>query len=120
MKRKKMKKKMKKKKMKMIIQIKMKTSMKKVQLTPKIIANLYYLASQLLSDIHDQNYYHLFDLEIFYTDKALNVAISGGPKLEPLYRDEIRIKEDEDQNEYNDINKIIVINLIRIEYKLKN
>ena len=87
-------------------------------LTPKIMANLYRIASQLLSDIYDQNYYHLFDLESFYTAKALNMAIPGGPKFEPLYRDELGIKEDEDWNEFNDINKIIVRNLIRTEYKI--
>ena len=38
-------------------------------LTPKIMANLYRIASQLLSDIYDKNYYHLFDLESFYTAK---------------------------------------------------
>lgn len=86
--------------------------------TPKIMANLYRLASQLLSDIYDQNYYYLFDLESFYTAKALNLAIPGGPKFEPLYRDELGIKEDEDWNEFNDINKIIVRNLIRTEYKI--
>jgi pre-mRNA-processing factor 8 len=82
------------------------------------MANLYRIASQLLSDIYDKNYYHLFDLESFYTAKALNLAIPGGPKFEPLYRDEIGIKEDEDWNEFNDINKIIVRNLIRTEYKV--
>ena len=82
------------------------------------MANLYHIASQLLSDIYDKNYYHLFDLESFYTAKALNLAIPGGPKFEPLYRDEIGIKEDEDWNEFNDINKIIVRNLIRTEYKV--
>ena len=87
-------------------------------LTPKIMANLYRISTQLLSDIYDKNYYHLFDLESFYTAKALNVAIPGGPKFEPLYRDEIGIKEDEDWNEFNDINKIIVRNLIRTEYKV--
>jgi len=29
----------------------------------------------------------LFDKKSFYTAKALNVAIPGGPKFEPLYRD---------------------------------
>ena len=86
--------------------------------TPKIMANLYRISSQLLSDIYDKNYYHLFDLESFYTAKALNLAIPGGPKFEPLFRDELGIKEDEDWNEFNDINKIIVRNLIRTEYKI--
>lgn len=67
-------------------------------------------------DLVDRNYYYLFDLKSFYTAKALNVAIPGGPKFEPLYRD--IFEEDEDWNEFNDINKIIIRNLIRTEYKI--
>lgn len=48
----------------------------------------------------------MFDLKSFYTAKALNMAIPGGPKFEPLYRD--LYDEDEDWNEFNDINKIII------------
>lgn len=44
------------------------------------------------------------------------MAIPGGPKFEPLYRD--IIEEDEDWNEFNDINKIIIRNMIRTEYKI--
>lgn len=51
------------------------------------MANLHRLANQMLSDIVDKNYYYLFDLKSFFTAKALNVAIPGGPKFEPLYRD---------------------------------
>jgi pre-mRNA-processing factor 8 len=64
----------------------------------------------------DKNYYYLFDLKSFYTAKALNMAIPGGPKFEPLYRD--IFEEDEDWNEFNDINKIIIRNMIRTEYKI--
>lgn len=39
------------------------------------------------------------------TAKALNMAIPGGPKFEPLYRD---FEEDDDWNEFNDIHKIII------------
>ncbi len=53
----------------------------------------------------DRNYYHLFNLKSFYTAKALNMAIPGGPKFEPLFRD---IEEDDDWNEFNDIHKIII------------
>lgn len=41
----------------------------------------------LLSDLMDKNYFYLFDLKSFFTAKALNMAIPGGPKYEPLYRD---------------------------------
>jgi pre-mRNA-processing factor 8 len=44
------------------------------------------------------------------------MAIPGGPKFEPLYRD--IFEEDEDWNEFNDINKIIIRNMIRTEYKI--
>jgi pre-mRNA-processing factor 8 len=51
------------------------------------MANLHRLANQLLSDFVDKNYFYLFDKKSFYTAKALNVAIPGGPKFEPLYKD---------------------------------
>ncbi|KAH6911378.1 pre-mRNA-processing-splicing factor [Coprinopsis sp. MPI-PUGE-AT-0042] len=49
---------------------------------------------------------YLFDKKAFFTAKALNMAIPGGPKFEPLYRDMDTF--DEDWNEFNDINKIII------------
>lgn len=58
------------------------------------MANLHRLANQLLSDITDRNYFYLFDLQSFFTAKALNMAIPGGPKFEPLYRD--MDKQDDD------------------------
>ncbi len=61
------------------------------------MAVLYRLANQLVSDLIDTNYFYLFDLKTFYTAKALNMAIPGGPKFEPLYRDMFR--DDEDWNE---------------------
>jgi pre-mRNA-processing factor 8 len=80
------------------------------------MSNLYRLASQLLSDLTDPNYYYLFDEKAFMTAKALSVAIPGGPKFEPLYRD---IDDaDEDWNEFNDINKAIIRHQIRTEYKI--
>jgi pre-mRNA-processing factor 8 len=60
----------------------------------------------MLSDVIDPNYFYLFDLKSFITAKSLNIAIPGGPKFEPLYRD--LFDEDEDWNEFNDINKIII------------
>lgn len=44
------------------------------------------------------------------------LSIPGGPKFEPLYRD--MDKDDEDWNEFNDINKIIIRQQIRTEYKV--
>lgn len=77
---------------------------------------LYRVASQLLSDLTDKNYFYLFDKSSFFTSKALNMAIPGGPKFEPLFRDVD--DADEDWNEFNDINKIIIRNPIRTEYKI--
>jgi pre-mRNA-processing factor 8 len=57
-----------------------------------------------------------FDKNAFFTAKALNMAIPAGPKFEPLYRD---IEDDDDDwNEFNDINKIIIRQPIRTEYRI--
>ncbi len=78
------------------------------------MANLYRLAHQLLSDLTDKNYFYLFDKASFFTAKALNMAIPGGPKFEPLFKD--MDGDDEDWNEFNDIHKVIVRQPIRTEY----
>ena len=44
------------------------------------------------------------------------MAIPGGPKYEPLFRD-VDVGDD-DWNEFNDINKIIIRQPIRTEYKI--
>ena len=51
------------------------------------LATLYRLANQLLTDLVDDNYFYLFDHKSFFTAKALNMAIPGGPKFEPLIKD---------------------------------
>lgn len=51
------------------------------------MATLYRLANQLLTDLVDDNYFYLFDPKSFFTAKALNMAIPGGPKFEPLIKD---------------------------------
>ncbi|CRG98542.1 pre-mRNA-processing-splicing factor 8, putative [Plasmodium relictum] len=92
------------------------TSYKKYKLTLEQMGVLYRLGNQLFSDFQDDNYFYLFNLKSFYTAKALNMAIPGGPKFEPLYRD--IYEDDEDWNEFNDINKIIIRQQIRTEYKI--
>jgi len=92
------------------------TSYRRWRLNVPIMGTLYRLASQLLSDLTDKNYFYLFDTESFYTAKALNLAIPGGPKFEPLYRDDN--VDEEDWNEFNDINKIIIRQQIRTEYRV--
>jgi len=44
------------------------------------------------------------------------MAIPGGPKFEPLFKDSDAA--DEDWNEFNDINKLIIRSAIRTEYKV--
>lgn len=119
-------------------------SYRRWRLNVPIMATLYRLSGQLLSDFLDKNYWYLFEKKSFFTAKALNlglsfcclytllyistikytslvnllpIAIPGGPKFEPLYRDNIGV-DDEDWNEFNDINKIIIRNQIRTEYKI--
>jgi len=103
-------------------------SYKEWRLGTPIMENLFRLASPLVASsagsgggidnvYKDQNYWHLFNLDHFLTAKALNVAIPGGPKFEPLYRD-VLDKEEEDWNEFNDVNKIIVRFPIRTEYRI--
>lgn len=85
-----------------------------------IMATLHRLASQLLSDTVDPNYFYLFNKEAFFTTKALNVALPGGPKFEPVVYDDAttRAMENDDWNEFNDINKLIVRRQIRTEYRV--
>ncbi|KAF3051224.1 pre-mRNA-splicing factor 8 [Didymella keratinophila] len=80
------------------------------------MATLYRLSRQLLSDIVDKNYFHMFDLNSFLTAKALNVAIPGGPRFEPLYKD--IDPNDEDFGEFNAIDRIIFRAPIRTEYRV--
>jgi len=81
-----------------------------------VMETLHRLAGQLLSDLCDRNYFYLFDVESFFTAKALNMCIPGGPKFEPLYRD--AEKGDEDWNEFNDIHKLIIRSKLRTEYSI--
>ena len=80
------------------------------------MATLYRLSHQLLSDLVDKNYFHMFDLPSFETAKALNVAIPGGPRFEPLYKDVD--PNDEDFGEFNAIDRIIFRAPIRTEYRV--
>jgi len=63
------------------------TSYRRWQLPLPVLSTLYRLGNQLLTDLVDDNYFYLFDLKSFFTAKALNVAIPGGPKFEPLIKD---------------------------------
>lgn len=85
-------------------------------LTLPQMATLYRLSHQLLSDVVDKNYFHMFDRQSFFTAKALNVAIPGGPRFEPLYKD--IDPNDEDFGEFNAIDRIIFRAPIRTEYRV--
>ena len=63
------------------------TTYRKWCLTLPQVSTLYRLANQLLTDLMDENYFYLFDIKSFFTAKALNLAIPGGPKFEPLVKD---------------------------------
>ena len=63
------------------------TTYRKWNLTLPQMSTLYRLANQLLTDLVDDNYFYLFDMKSFFTAKALNLAIPGGPKFEPLVKD---------------------------------
>jgi len=91
-------------------------SYRKWKLPLPIMATLYRLAGQLMSDFADRNYFYLFEPQAFITAKSLNMCIPGGPKFEPLFRD--MDTRDEDWNEFNDINKLIIRSPIRTEYKV--
>lgn len=91
-------------------------SYKRWKLPLPIMAVLYRLAGQLLTDFPDRNYFYLFEPSAFITAKSLNMCIPGGPKFEPLFRD--MDTRDEDWNEFNDINKLIIRSPIRTEYKV--
>lgn len=83
---------------------------------PELIT-LHRLATPLLSDLAtNPNSRFLFEKKAFFTAKALNVAIPGGPKFEPLYKD--IDPEDEDFGEFNAIDRIIFRDPIRTEYRV--
>jgi len=63
------------------------TTYRKWNLSLPQLSTLYRLANQLLTDLVDENYFYLFDMKSFFTAKALNLAIPGGPKFEPLVKD---------------------------------
>ncbi|KAH0539002.1 Pre-mRNA-processing-splicing factor 8 [Glutinoglossum americanum] len=91
-------------------------SYKTWNLTLPQMTTLYRLSHQLLSDLVDKNYFYMFDLNSFLTAKALNVAIPGGPRFEPLYKDVD--PNDEDFGEFNAIDRIIFRAPIRTEYRV--
>ncbi|KAI3630235.1 hypothetical protein MIR68_011670 [Amoeboaphelidium protococcarum] len=86
-------------------------SYKKWKLNIEQMSTLNRFSSVLQTDSGnskvDKNSRFMFDRESFASAKALNIAIPGGPKFEPLYKDTVEDKIDDDWNEFNDVNKII-------------
>ncbi|KAK0711691.1 NUC071 domain-containing protein [Lasiosphaeris hirsuta] len=80
------------------------------------MANLYRLSRPLVTEVVDKNYFYLFELKSFLTAKALNVALPGGPRFEPLYKD--IDPNDEDFGEFNAMDRIIFRNPIRTECRV--
>ncbi|KAM0241459.1 hypothetical protein ACHAP5_007576 [Fusarium lateritium] len=91
-------------------------SYKAWNLTLPQMATLFRLSRPLVSDVIDKNYFYLFDLKSLLSAKALNVALPGGPRFEPLYKD--IDPNDEDFGEFNAIDRIIFRNPIRTEFRV--
>ncbi|KAB5570869.1 pre-mRNA processing splicing factor 8 [Coniochaeta sp. 2T2.1] len=91
-------------------------SYKKWNLTLPQMATLFRLSRPLISEVVDKNYFYLFEMKSFLTAKALNVALPGGPRFEPLYKD--IDPNDEDFGEFNAIDRIIFRNPIRTECRV--
>ncbi|KAI0200706.1 pre-mRNA processing splicing factor 8 [Astrocystis sublimbata] len=91
-------------------------SYKSWNLSLQQMATLHRLSRPLLSDKIDQNYFYLFDLKSLLTAKALNVALPGGPRFEPLYKD--IDPNDEDFGEFNAIDRIIFRSPIKTEARV--
>lgn len=80
------------------------------------MATLHRLSRPLLSENFDKNYFYLFEMSSFMTSKALNVALPGGPRFEPLYKD--IDPNDEDFGEFNAIDRIIFRTPVRTESRV--
>lgn len=91
-------------------------SYKKWNLNLRQMTTLHRLSQPLSTDVTDLNYFHMFDLDSFFTAKALNVAIPGGPRFEPLYKD--IDPNDEDFGEFNSIDRIIFRGSVRTEQRV--
>lgn len=91
-------------------------SYRRWNLTLPQMASLFRLSRPLVSDVVDPNYFYLFELKSFLTAKALNVALPGGPRFEPLYKD--IDPNDEDFGEFNAMDRIIFRNPIRTEVRV--
>ncbi|MCH0629904.1 hypothetical protein JNB11_08040 [Kocuria palustris] len=82
------------------------------------MAELYQAAQSLIDPGDKVPHPYLFDKLAFATAKALNVAIPGGPKFEPLYREHTNNPELEDYTEFNSLDRVIWRQPRRTEYQV--
>ena len=82
------------------------------------MACLYRLSKPILSERSGLTNVHLFDKNALFTAKSLNVALPGGPKFEPLFKDKSENLATEDFTEFNSIDRIIIRIPVRTEYKV--
>ncbi|CAK7218068.1 pre-mRNA-splicing factor 8 [Sporothrix curviconia] len=80
------------------------------------MAVLYRLSQPLLSEQQNANYFYLYEPQSFFTSKALNVALPGSARFEPLYKD--IDPNDEEFGEFNAIDRIIFRSAIRTESRV--
>lgn len=92
-------------------------SYKKWNLNLDKMSALYDMSKPIVAQVNDPNYYYLFDKTAFFTAKSLNIALPGGPKFEPLYKEKYDTKLD-DFTEFNSIDRIIFRIPVRSEYRV--
>ncbi|CEP62605.1 U4/U6-U5 snRNP complex subunit PRP8 LALA0_S05e09362g [Lachancea lanzarotensis] len=90
------------------------SSYKGWRLDLQIMSNLYRITSPLLEEDQDGNSRYLFNNDSFFTAKALNNAIPGGPKFEPLFPED----EDGDYDDFSSLDRIIFRIPIKTTYKV--
>ncbi|SCU81555.1 LAME_0B07646g1_1 [Lachancea meyersii CBS 8951] len=90
------------------------SSYKDWKLDLHIMSILYRITSPLVDRDQDANSRYLFDKESFFTAKALNNAIPGGPKFEPLYPEE----DEGDYDDFNSIDRVIFRIPLKTTYKV--
>lgn len=92
-------------------------SYKRWNLPLQTMTSLFEISKPILPEINDPNYFYLFDKEAFFTAKSLNVALPGGPKFEPLFKEKYNAML-EDFTEFNSIDRIIFRIPIKSEYRV--
>lgn len=74
------------------------------------MSDLYKISQGMLEENSKQ---YLLDDNSLFTAKSLNVALPGGPKFEPLYRE-----AETDLSEFDALDRVIFRRLVKTEYKV--